>query len=184
MEMRKLTWCGFNESLFIKNDFKPKKAKFSLTFLQVFQLVNDVKCWTQQLNSRSNLALILGVLKQYCSAEESDDPYNMHLWSQIDPIVVGPVCAIFKCTLFDLLLYDILLFYLPPLTTCFIYLRATALQKKAHCEIASVTKTVSQITLTSTCFKYTTLHVEDFLVQISMFMAFQRWSDTARLANW
>ncbi|PRP80018.1 hypothetical protein PROFUN_12305 [Planoprotostelium fungivorum] len=38
----------FNESLFIKNDFKPKKAKFSLTFLQVFQLVNDVKCWAQQ----------------------------------------------------------------------------------------------------------------------------------------
>ncbi|PRP82012.1 hypothetical protein PROFUN_03702 [Planoprotostelium fungivorum] len=37
----------FNESLFIKNDFKPKKAKFSLTFLQVFQLVNDVKCWAQ-----------------------------------------------------------------------------------------------------------------------------------------
>ncbi|PRP73298.1 hypothetical protein PROFUN_16841 [Planoprotostelium fungivorum] len=97
--------CGFNESLFIKNDFKPKKAKdlrdkftplqfdalhhvsclscsvsldnyplfvgrdaarhqqdtlprgkqkgrnlvlqFSLTFLRVFQLVNDVKCWAQ-----------------------------------------------------------------------------------------------------------------------------------------
>ncbi|PRP72817.1 hypothetical protein PROFUN_17027, partial [Planoprotostelium fungivorum] len=37
---------------------------------------------------RSNLALILGVLKQYRSAEESDDPYTMHLWSQIDPIVV------------------------------------------------------------------------------------------------
>ncbi|PRP79984.1 hypothetical protein PROFUN_05960, partial [Planoprotostelium fungivorum] len=28
-----------------------------------------------------------GVLKRYCSAEESDDPYTMHLWSQIDPIV-------------------------------------------------------------------------------------------------
>ncbi|PRP79878.1 hypothetical protein PROFUN_12367 [Planoprotostelium fungivorum] len=40
----------------------------------------------KKLNSRSNLALILGVLKRYCSAEESDDPYNMHLWSQIDPI--------------------------------------------------------------------------------------------------
>ncbi|PRP77291.1 hypothetical protein PROFUN_05536, partial [Planoprotostelium fungivorum] len=36
---------------------------------------------------RSDLALILGVLKQYRSAEESDDPYTMHLWSQIDPIV-------------------------------------------------------------------------------------------------
>ncbi|PRP82428.1 hypothetical protein PROFUN_10128 [Planoprotostelium fungivorum] len=33
----------FNESLFIKNDFKPTKVKFSLTFLQVFQFVNDVK---------------------------------------------------------------------------------------------------------------------------------------------
>ncbi|PRP80281.1 hypothetical protein PROFUN_11759 [Planoprotostelium fungivorum] len=40
----------------------------------------------KKLNSRSNLALILGVLKQYRSAEESDDPYTMHLWSQIDPI--------------------------------------------------------------------------------------------------
>ncbi|PRP73302.1 hypothetical protein PROFUN_16808 [Planoprotostelium fungivorum] len=39
-----------------------------------------------KLNSRSDLALILGVLKQYCSAEESDDPYTMHLWSHIDPI--------------------------------------------------------------------------------------------------
>ncbi|PRP73715.1 hypothetical protein PROFUN_16663, partial [Planoprotostelium fungivorum] len=42
------TRATFNESLFIKNDFKPKKAKSSLTFLQVFQLVNDVKCWAQQ----------------------------------------------------------------------------------------------------------------------------------------
>ncbi|PRP85829.1 hypothetical protein PROFUN_06021 [Planoprotostelium fungivorum] len=41
----------------------------------------------KKLNSRSDLASILGVLKQYCSAEESDDPYTMHLWSQIDPIV-------------------------------------------------------------------------------------------------
>ncbi|PRP76671.1 retrotransposable element protein, partial [Planoprotostelium fungivorum] len=40
----------------------------------------------KKLNSRSNLALILGVLKQYRSAEESDDQYTMHLWSQIDPI--------------------------------------------------------------------------------------------------
>ncbi|PRP74940.1 retrotransposable element protein [Planoprotostelium fungivorum] len=36
--------------------------------------------------SRSDLALILGVLKRYRSAEKSDDPYTMHLWSQIDPI--------------------------------------------------------------------------------------------------
>ncbi|PRP82896.1 hypothetical protein PROFUN_04759 [Planoprotostelium fungivorum] len=43
----------FNESLFIKNDFKPKKAKFSLTFLRVFQLVNDVKCWAQHQSTRS-----------------------------------------------------------------------------------------------------------------------------------
>ncbi|PRP73866.1 hypothetical protein PROFUN_16601 [Planoprotostelium fungivorum] len=41
----------------------------------------------KKLNSRSDLALILGVLKRYRSAEESDDPYTMHLWSQIDPIV-------------------------------------------------------------------------------------------------
>ncbi|PRP72878.1 hypothetical protein PROFUN_17129, partial [Planoprotostelium fungivorum] len=40
----------------------------------------------KKLNSRSDLALILGVLKRYRSAEESDDPYTMHLWSQIDPI--------------------------------------------------------------------------------------------------
>ncbi|PRP74015.1 hypothetical protein PROFUN_16459, partial [Planoprotostelium fungivorum] len=46
-----LLWCMFNESLFIKNDNKPKEAKFSLTFLQVFQLVNDVKCWAQQLQA-------------------------------------------------------------------------------------------------------------------------------------
>ncbi|PRP79876.1 hypothetical protein PROFUN_12365 [Planoprotostelium fungivorum] len=39
---------------------------------------------------RSDLALILGVLKRYRSAEESDDPYTMHLWSQIDPIVPPP----------------------------------------------------------------------------------------------
>ncbi|PRP74342.1 hypothetical protein PROFUN_16106 [Planoprotostelium fungivorum] len=38
---------------------------------------------------RSNLALILGVLKQYRFSEESDDPYTMHLWSQMDPIVVS-----------------------------------------------------------------------------------------------
>ncbi|PRP80960.1 hypothetical protein PROFUN_11074 [Planoprotostelium fungivorum] len=35
----------FNESLFIKNDFKSKKAK---EFPQVFQFVSDVKCWAQQ----------------------------------------------------------------------------------------------------------------------------------------
>ncbi|PRP75508.1 hypothetical protein PROFUN_10686, partial [Planoprotostelium fungivorum] len=34
----------FNESLFIKNDFKPKKTK---EFLRVFQFVSDVKCWAQ-----------------------------------------------------------------------------------------------------------------------------------------
>ncbi|PRP74343.1 hypothetical protein PROFUN_16107 [Planoprotostelium fungivorum] len=45
-------------------------------------------------SDRSNLALILGVLKQYCSAEESDDPYTMYLWSQIDPIVVDKAKAI------------------------------------------------------------------------------------------
>ncbi|PRP83697.1 hypothetical protein PROFUN_03852 [Planoprotostelium fungivorum] len=48
----------------------------------------------KKLNSRSDLALILGVLKRYRSAEESDDPYTMHLWSQIDPIVVGKAKAI------------------------------------------------------------------------------------------
>ncbi|PRP81704.1 hypothetical protein PROFUN_01211 [Planoprotostelium fungivorum] len=40
----------------------------------------------KKLNSRSDLVLILGMLKRYRSAEESDDPYTMHLWSQIDPI--------------------------------------------------------------------------------------------------
>ncbi|PRP83588.1 hypothetical protein PROFUN_09137, partial [Planoprotostelium fungivorum] len=35
----------FNESLFIKNDFIPKKTK---EFLRVFQFVSDVKCWAQQ----------------------------------------------------------------------------------------------------------------------------------------
>ena len=48
----------------------------------------------KKLNSRSDLALILGVLKRYRSAEESDDPYTKHLWSQIDPIVVGKAKAI------------------------------------------------------------------------------------------
>ncbi|PRP73461.1 hypothetical protein PROFUN_02470 [Planoprotostelium fungivorum] len=37
----------FNESLFIKNDFKPKKAKEFL-FNEFFQFVSDVKCWAQQ----------------------------------------------------------------------------------------------------------------------------------------
>ncbi|PRP80181.1 hypothetical protein PROFUN_12139 [Planoprotostelium fungivorum] len=46
----------------------------------------------KKLNSRSDLALILGVLKRYRSAYESDDPYTKHLWSQIDPIVVGTSC--------------------------------------------------------------------------------------------
>ncbi|PRP82647.1 hypothetical protein PROFUN_09758 [Planoprotostelium fungivorum] len=51
----------FNESLFIKNDFKAKKAKFSLTFLRVFQLVNDVKCWAQQCPL--NVSVIWTLLK-------------------------------------------------------------------------------------------------------------------------
>ncbi|PRP74935.1 hypothetical protein PROFUN_15827, partial [Planoprotostelium fungivorum] len=55
----------------------------------------------KKLNSRSDLALILGVLKRYRSAEESDDPYTMHLWSQIDPIVVESVVA--ECPHDDLL---------------------------------------------------------------------------------
>ncbi|PRP82800.1 hypothetical protein PROFUN_10015 [Planoprotostelium fungivorum] len=37
----------FNESLFIKNDFKPKKAK-EFPFNEFFQFVSDVKCWAQQ----------------------------------------------------------------------------------------------------------------------------------------
>ncbi|PRP76600.1 hypothetical protein PROFUN_15009 [Planoprotostelium fungivorum] len=41
--------------------------------------------------ARSNLALILGVLKRYCSPEESVDSYTMHLWSQFDPIVPNVV---------------------------------------------------------------------------------------------
>ncbi|PRP76159.1 hypothetical protein PROFUN_15223 [Planoprotostelium fungivorum] len=49
----------FNESLFIKNDFKPKKAKFSLTFLRVFQFVNDVKCWAQHHRRIQKLLLPL-----------------------------------------------------------------------------------------------------------------------------
>ncbi|PRP77140.1 hypothetical protein PROFUN_14554 [Planoprotostelium fungivorum] len=41
---------------------------------------------TKLKKNRNDLALILGVLKQYRSAEKSDDPYTKHLWSQIDPI--------------------------------------------------------------------------------------------------
>ncbi|PRP74554.1 hypothetical protein PROFUN_16186 [Planoprotostelium fungivorum] len=52
----------------------------------------------KKLNSRSDLALILGVLKQYRSAEESDDPYTMHLWSQMDSIVVESLFSSIKKT--------------------------------------------------------------------------------------
>ncbi|PRP73009.1 hypothetical protein PROFUN_16888, partial [Planoprotostelium fungivorum] len=50
--------------------------------------------WYKKLNSRSDIALILKVLKRYRSAEESDDSYTMHLWPQIDLIVVDKAKAI------------------------------------------------------------------------------------------
>ncbi|PRP74240.1 hypothetical protein PROFUN_16246 [Planoprotostelium fungivorum] len=51
-------------------------------------LVNNILTLPNIVKGRSDLALLLRVTERCCSSEESVDPYTMHLWSQIDPIVV------------------------------------------------------------------------------------------------
>ncbi|PRP83207.1 hypothetical protein PROFUN_09371 [Planoprotostelium fungivorum] len=72
--------CSLHCCFAKEKSFRAKKSHLS----NFFGTLGDD--FYKKLNSRSNLALILGVLKRYRSAEESDDQYTMHLWSQIDPI--------------------------------------------------------------------------------------------------
>ncbi|PRP74932.1 hypothetical protein PROFUN_16031, partial [Planoprotostelium fungivorum] len=51
----------------------------------------------KKLNSRSDLALILGVLKQYRSAEESDDSYTCTYVDEIKTILCAYVKSLLGC---------------------------------------------------------------------------------------